>query len=237
MEQGRIGVVRVNSLADGEGADVKARVQELLKQGAQKFVLDLRSVAGGSLAEGVKVANLFIKEGALAQTVGRGNKPLKTLSAEPKEAIFDGPTVVLIDRGTAGAAEVVASAFKELKRGEVVGEKSFGAGAEQQLFTLRNGDGLLLTTVKWASSTGKPFLGTGVTPSVEVKRPELAEAVDPDDLTGNDDDPIARPNTSNDKREVAPEAASPKQQPEDTQLKKALELLRERPQAEQRRAA
>ncbi|HEV2765797.1 MAG TPA: S41 family peptidase [Pyrinomonadaceae bacterium] len=237
-ETGRIGVVRVNSLAEGEGADVKSRVQELLKQGAQKFVLDLRGVAGGSLAEGVRVANLFIKEGALAQTVGRGNKPLKTLTADPKEAIFDGPVVVLIDRGTAGAAEVVASAFKELKRGEVVGEKSFGAGAEQQLFTLRNGDGLLLTTVKWASSTGKAFLGTGVTPSTEVKRPELAEAVDPDELTGNDDDPIARPNTSNDKREVAPEAASPKQQPEDTQLKKALELLRgDKPQAEQRRAA
>ncbi|HYP53851.1 MAG TPA: hypothetical protein VEQ42_09950, partial [Pyrinomonadaceae bacterium] len=63
------------------------------------------------------------------------------------------------------------------------------------------------------------------------------EAVDPDELTGNDDDPIARPNTSNDKREVAPEAASPKQQTEDLQLKKALELLRDKPQAEQRRAA
>jgi carboxyl-terminal processing protease len=236
MEAGKIGVVRVNSLFDGEAADVKARVQELSKQGAQKFVLDLRSVAGGSLAEGVKIANIFIREGALAQTIGRGNKSLKTLNAEPKEMIFDGPVVVLIDRGTAGAAEVVAAAFNERKRGDVVGEKSFGAGAEQQLFTLRNGDGLLLTTIKWASSTGKVFLGAGITPSVEVKRPELAEAVDPDDLTGNDDDAIARPNTSNDKREVAPEAASPKQQPEDIQLKKALELLRDKPQAEKRAA-
>ncbi|HEY0077994.1 MAG TPA: S41 family peptidase [Pyrinomonadaceae bacterium] len=236
MEAGKVGVIRVNSLLDGEAADVKARMQELLKQGAQKFVLDLRSVAGGSLTEGVKVANLFIRDGALAQTIGRGNKPLKTLASDPKEAIFDGPVVVLIDRGTAGAAEVIASAFIERKRGDVVGEKSFGAGAEQQLFTLRNGDGLLLTTVKWASSTGKPFLGAGIAPSVEVKRPELAEAVDPDDLTGNDDDAIARPNTSNDKREVAPEAASPKQQPEDTQLKKALELLRDKPQAEKRAA-
>ncbi|HVF48765.1 MAG TPA: S41 family peptidase [Pyrinomonadaceae bacterium] len=236
MEAGKIGVVRINSLFDGEAADVKARVQELVKQGAQKFVLDLRSVAGGTLAEGVKVSNLFIREGALAQTIGRGNKSLKTLNADPKELIFDGPVVVLIDRGTAGAAEVIAAAFNERKRGDVVGEKSFGAGAEQQLFTLRNGDGLLLTTVKWASSTGKAFLGAGITPSVEVKRPELAEAVDPDDLTGNDDDAIARPNTSNDKREIAPEAASPKQQPEDTQLKKALELLRDKPQAEKRAA-
>jgi carboxyl-terminal processing protease len=226
-EPGKIGVIKVNSLAEGEAADVKARLQELLKQGAQKIVLDLRSVAGGSLEEGIKVANLFIKEGTLAQTVGRGNKPLKSFTADPKAVLFEGPTAVLIDRGTAAAAEVVASAFAEHKRGDVVGVKSFGAGAEQQLFTLRAGDGLLLTTVKWASSAGKAFLGEGVKPTVEVKAPELAEAIDPEDLTGNDDDPIAQPNAPADRRDVAPEAASPKQQPEDVQLKKALELLRE----------
>ncbi|MET0648687.1 MAG: S41 family peptidase [Pyrinomonadaceae bacterium] len=225
-EQGKIGVIKVNSLAEGEAADVKARLQELLKQGAQKVVLDLRSVAGGSLEEGVKVANLFIKEGTLAQTVGRGNKPLKSFPADPKAVLFEGPTTVLIDRGTAASAEVVAAAFTEHKRGDVIGVKSFGAGAEQQLFTLRAGDGLLLTTIKWASSTGKPFLGEGVKPTVEVKLPEVAEAIDPEDLTGNDDDPIAQPNAPADRRDVAPEATSPKQQPEDVQLKKALELLR-----------
>jgi carboxyl-terminal processing protease len=227
MEAGKIGVIKVNSLAEGEANDVKSRLQELQKQGAQKIVLDLRSVAGGSLEEGVKVANLFIKEGTLAETVGRGNKPLKTYTADPKLVLFEGPTSVLIDRGTAAAAEVVASAFVDHKRGDVVGIKSFGAGAEQQLFTLRAGDGLLLTTIKWASSTGKTFLGEGVKPTVEVKAPELAEAIDPEDLTGNDDDPIAQPNAPADHREVAPDAASPKQQPEDVQLKKALELLRE----------
>jgi len=235
METGRVGVIKVNSLADGESADVKSRLQELLKQGAQKVVLDLRSVAGGSLVEGVKVANFFIRDGMLAETVGRGNKMLKTFPADPKEALFDGPASVIIDRGTAGAAEIVASAFGEHKRGDIVGVKSFGAGAEQQLFTLRGGDGLLLTTVKWASSAGKPFLGAGVAPTVEVKAPELAEAIDPEDLTGNDDDAIAQPNAPADRREVAPEAASPKQQPEDVQLKKALELIRAKPlQAQQR---
>ena len=230
MEAGRIGVIKVNSLADGESADVKARLQELQKQGAQKIVLDLRSVAGGSLNEGVKVSNYFIRDGALAQTIGRGNKVLKTYTADPKETLFDGPASVLIDRGTAAAAEVVASAFAEHKRGDVVGVRSFGAGAEQQLFTLRAGDGLLLTTIKWASSSGKPFLGEGLKPSVEVKPADVAEAIDPEDLTGNDDDAIAQPqpNAPADRREVAPEAAAPKQQPEDVQLKKALELLREK---------
>lgn len=230
MDAGRIGIVKVNSLAEGEAADVKARLQELKKSGAQKIVLDLRSVAGGSLVEAVKVANLFINEGVMAQTVGRGNKTIKTFSADPKETVFDGPVVVLIDRGTAAAAEVVASAFIERKRGDVVGVKSFGAGAEQQLFTLRNGDGLLLTTVKWASATGKPFLGAGVSPSIEVKNPELAEAVDPEELTGNDDDPIAQPdanpNAPADQGEMKPEQPAQKAQQEDIQLKKALEILR-----------
>ena len=228
MEAGKVGVIKVNSLAEGEAADVKARLQELLKSGAQKIVLDLRSVAGGSLPEAVKVTNLFIREGAVAQTVGRGNKPLKTFNADPKEAVFEGPVALLIDRGTAAAAEVVAAAFVDRKRGDVVGVKSFGAGAEQQLFTLRNGDGLLLTTIKWASSTGKPFLGAGVAPSHEVKNPELAEAVDPEELTGNDDDPIAQPDAPGDRPAAAPEPAAPRQQPEDVQLKKALELLKEK---------
>lgn len=232
MEAGRIGVIKVNSLAEGEAADVKARLQELKKSGAQKIVLDLRSVAGGSLAEAVKVANLFISEGAIAQTVGRGNKTVKTFMAEAKDAVFEGPVAVLIDRGTAAAAEIVASAFNERKRGEVVGVKSFGAGAEQQLFTLRNGDGFLLTTSKWASATGKPFLGAGVTPSIEVKNPELAEAVDPEELTGNDDDPIAQPdanpNAPPDQTELKPEQPATKAPREDVQLKKALEILRER---------
>src|SRR6266511_1342671 len=68
MEAGRIGVLRVNSFAQGEAADARARVQELIKQGAQKIVIDLRGTAGGSLNEAVAVANLFVKDGTLAET-------------------------------------------------------------------------------------------------------------------------------------------------------------------------
>lgn len=241
MEAGRIGVLRVNSFAQGEAADARARAQDLIKQGAQKMVVDLRGTAGGSIDEAVAVANLFIKEGTIAQTSGREGKTLKTFTADPKAAIFAGPVVALIDAGTAGAAEVVASALLERNRGQIVGEKSFGAGAEQQLFTLRGGDGLLLTTIKWASASGKPFLGedrshSGVTPSVEVKRPELADAIDPEDLTGNDDDPAVKPGQPGDKPPVAPEPITPKAPAEDVQMKKALELLRENKQPSQRAA-
>jgi carboxyl-terminal processing protease len=239
MDAARVGILKINSFADGEAADARARVQDLLKQGAQKIVIDMRGTAGGSLAEAVSVANIFVREGQLAETVGKEGKALKSFAADPKAAIFNGPVVALIDSGTAGAAEVVASALLERNRGQVVGEKSFGAGAEQQLFTLRGGDGLLLTTVKWASGNGKTFLGedrahSGVAPSVEVKRPELAEDVNPDDLTGNDDDSVAKPD---EKREVSPQPNPAKPAAEDLQMKKALELLRDNKPAQVLRAA
>jgi len=236
LETGKIGIIKVNSLSEGEAADIRARLEDLVKQGARKLVLDLRGVAGGSLTEAVRVANYFIGDGTLAQTVGRNNRTLKTFQADPQLKLFDGPAVVLIDRWTAGAAEVIASAFIERKRGDVVGEKSFGAGAEQELFTLRGGDGLLLTTVKWASSSGKPFLGAGVQPTVEVKRPELAEAIDPDDLTGNDTDEVVRPQDGN-RPQNAPETGPARPQPEDMQLKRALEILRAKPEGSARPTA
>jgi carboxyl-terminal processing protease len=236
MEAGRVGILRINSLDSGEAADAKARLQDLLKQGAQKIVVDLRSVAGGEIQEGVTVANFFIHDGAIAKSIGREQKVLKSFDADPKLTVFNGPAVVLIDSGTAGAAEVIASAFAETKRGDVVGEKSFGAGAEQELFTLRDGDGLLLTTVKWASGSGKPFLGedrshSGVAPTVEVKRPETTDT-SVDDLPDNNDD--EKPNQT--KPNTPSEPVVPKPQPEDLQLKKALELLREKPAAGQRGA-
>ncbi|HEV8591241.1 MAG TPA: S41 family peptidase, partial [Pyrinomonadaceae bacterium] len=159
VEANKTGVVKVYSLENGEANDVKNQVANLTKQGVQKIVLDLRGVATGSLDEGVSVANLFIKDGEIAKVVGKDNKILKTFTADPSKAVFDGKLAVIIDLGTAGASEVIASAVLDRKRGEVVGERSFGAGSEQQLFTLRGGDGLLLTTAKWASASGNPFLG------------------------------------------------------------------------------
>jgi carboxyl-terminal processing protease len=234
MDASRVGILRINSFGDGDAADTKARLQDLIKQGAQKVVIDLRATAGGSLNEAAAVANLFIKDGVIAQTIGREGKALKTFNADPKEAIFSGPVVALIDTGTAGAAEVVASALLERNRGQVVGEKSFGAGTEQQLFQLRGGDGLLLTTVKWASSSGRTFLGedrahSGVAPSVEVKGQDVADAVDPDDLTGNDDDAVSKPEAGNEK-EKRDTTTAPAAKPavEDLQMKKALELLKDK---------
>jgi carboxyl-terminal processing protease len=224
IEAGKIGVIKVYTLESGAANDIKGQVTSLTKQGAQKIILDLRSVSSGSLSEAVGVANLFIREGALAEVVGKENKVVNTFTADPAKAVFDGPLGVLVDFGTAGAGEAVAAAVAERKRGEVIGERTFGAGTEQKLFTLRGGDGLLLTVAKWASPTGKPFLGDdrasmGVKPTIEVKRPDTPEPLEVENLIDQ----------NNDQNNPQPQATpTPKPAPkvlEDLQLKKALEVL------------
>lgn len=225
----KVGVVKVFSLEEGSAEAVKAQLQNLTKQGADKIVLDLRGVAGGKIEEGVAIANLFIKDGDLAKVIGRENAVTKSFTADPTKLAFEGKANVLVDFGTAGAAELVAAAFLDRKRGDVVGERSFGAGTEQQLFTLRSGDGLLLTTAKWASPLGTPFLAEdrtsmGVKPSVEVKRPDTPEAGEVEDLIDQQEEENEQPAaTGAPVRTPSPEPA--KTVVEDIQLKKAIELL------------
>jgi carboxyl-terminal processing protease len=228
VEAGKIGVIKIYSLDEGETADIRNQVQNLQKQGVQKIVLDLRGLATGKIEEAVGVANLFIKDGNIAQIIGRENKVTKTFSADPKNFLFDGKVVALIDLGTSGVGEVVASAILDRQRGDVVGERSFGAGTEQQLIPLRGGDGFLLTVAKWASASGKTFLAderanSGVKPSVEVKRPDIPEPLDPEELADQEDEQNANPQA-----QPSPQAPPKTVQQEDVQLKKALELLQDK---------
>lgn len=232
VEAGRTGVIKVHNLEAGAGEQLKTQIAGLQKQGIDKIVLDLRGVATGTLEEAVGVANLFIGSGELARVIGRENKVLRTLAADPEKAVFSGKLAVLIDLGTAGPGEVVAAAVLDRKRGEVVGERSFGAGTEQQLFPLRSGDGFLLTTAKWASPSGVPFLGTdrasmGVKPSVEVKRPDAPEPVEVEELIDQQEEQNQNP-------QAAPTPGAPpevKKPAEDVQLKRAVELLQDKAQA------
>jgi carboxyl-terminal processing protease len=227
VETGKIGVIKIYSLENGESGDIRSQIQSLQKQGVQKIVLDLRGVAAGTIDEAVATANLFIGDGDLAKVVGRDTKVVKSYTADPAKKVFDGDMAAIIDLGTAGAGEVVASAIADRKRGEVVGERSFGAGTDQQLFTLRSGEGLLLTTAKWASPSGVPFLGddrltTGVKPTVEVKRPDTPEPLEVEQLIDQQNQQRTEPQAS-----PTPAAKPDVKKPaaEDLQLKKALEIL------------
>jgi carboxyl-terminal processing protease len=232
-EEPGIAYVKVTSLAEGKANEIKTQLSDLVAKGAQKVVLDLRGAANGSIDEGVAVANYFVGTGNLARVIGKGGKDTKTYAADAKKVIFNGPLVVLADRSTAGAAEIVAAAVKEQKRGEVIGTDTFGIGSEQQLFNLNDSGALLLTIAKYAPATGKPFMEEGVKPTIKVERLAEPEVALPD---GDDDDDDT----------TAQQPPQPQTQPkpeapvEDVQLKKALEELKKAPgkaQAAQKRAA
>lgn len=169
-----LGYLQIASLQKGQSVAIKNQLRSLLDQGVKSLVLDLRGAADGKIEEAVAVSNLFIGQGVLAKLVGKEGKEIKSFEAQPERRVFKGDLVAIIDRTTAGAAEAIAAAILENKVGEVIGERTFGAGGEQELFRLRDGGGMLITTKKYASPSGRPFLGStsatsGVTPSIEVK--------------------------------------------------------------------
>jgi carboxyl-terminal processing protease len=212
----QIGYIKLQVLKEGQAAAVQAAVSEAIKRGAQRIILDLRGSAGGELKEGVAVANLFLKSGTIVQLLGRKDKVIATYEAKAENAVTDLPLAVIVDRTTAGAAEIVAAAILENKRGEVIGERTFGIGSEQELFPLGDGSALLLTTVRYASPQGRIFMLEGVLPSIEMKRTDLAEVVPPEE-----NEPEAR--TAPPRPGTVPSAV-PKPA-DDLLLKKAIEVL------------
>jgi carboxyl-terminal processing protease len=198
---------------------VKSQLSDLMSKGVQKVVLDLRGAANGSLQEAIAVANLFVGSGPLARVIGKGGKEANVFNADSNKVVFNGPLAVVIDRSTAGPAEIIAAAVRDQKRGEVVGERTFGAGSEQQLFSLSDGGALLITIAKYAPGSGKPFMEEPINPTVKVERPAEAEVILP---SGDEDDDA-------EDRADQPQAAPPKpEQPvEDVQLKKAVEIVKQ----------
>ncbi|HET9533078.1 MAG TPA: S41 family peptidase [Blastocatellia bacterium] len=218
IEETGIGYIKITSLAPNKSAEVKTQLSDLMSKGAQRIVLDLRGTANGTLQEALAVANLFVGSGPLARIIGKGGKETDVRSADPNKVVFTGPLAVVIDRSTAGPAEIIAAAVRDQKRGEVVGERTFGAGSEQQLFSLADGGALLITIAKYAPGSGKPFMEEPVNPTVKVERLTETEVVLPD---GDDEEAEDRADQ--------PQAAPPKPEPpvEDVQLKKAIEIVKQ----------
>jgi carboxyl-terminal processing protease len=232
MEEAGVGYIKITTLADGKAAEVKTALSDLMSKGAQKIVLDLRGAANGKLKEGVAVANLFAGSGTLARVLGKGEKETETFTADAGKVVFNGPLAVVIDRSTAGPAEAIAAAMRDQKRGELVGERTFGTGSEQQMFSLSDGGALLITTAKYAPAAGKAFMEEPVNPTMKVDRPVEAEVILP--AGDDDDDSEEKP----DQPQVTP--PKPAQPVEDVQLKKAFEIIKQTPlkaQAAQKRAA
>ena len=219
LEQ-QIGYIKVNAL-QGQAEALQAAIKDVTKRGATKIILDLRGSAGDDFAAGVEAANYFLKSGTIAKVIGRKENVLETLEAKPEKMITDLPLSVIVDTSTAGAAEILAAAIQDNKRGDLIGERTFGIGSRQQLFPLEDGSAMLLTTSRYASPNGKFFLPEGVTPSTEVKRKDLAEII-PDE---SETEPVATPSPKKIEKTLDPVVAAPQKPAEDLLLKKALEMM------------
>jgi len=209
LEDG-IGYVKVDALTKGKAQEVAAKIKTLEKSGAKKLILDLRNTSEGEESEGVATANLFLNHGTITYLQGQ-KFPREAFNADPAKAVTSLPVAVLVNKGTAGAAEIVAAAILENARGDVVGDKTFGDGSVQKTIDLPDGGALILSVAKYYSPSGKAIQDNSVTPNVLV-------ADDTDNAISDDED-------------QEPTAAEPDDKPKnspDDQLHKAVEVLKSR---------
>jgi carboxyl-terminal processing protease len=207
MEEG-VGYIKVDALPKGKSQEIATLIKTLQKQGAKKFVLDLRNSGEGEESEGIATANLFLNHGTITYLQGQ-KYPREAFTAEPNKAITSLPVAVLVNHGTAGPAEIVAAAILENARGDVVGDKTFGDGSVQKVIDLPDGSALILSVAKYYSPGGKAIQDTAITPNV------LVADTDEDAPLPDEDQDTAVPDENKTK--------TPQQ---DEQLRKAIEVLK-----------
>jgi len=211
MAADNTGVIKAQVLTKGKAAEIADKIKSLQKKGAKKLVLDLRNNSEGDEDEGVAVANLFLGKGNIGSLQGQKVEKV-TYSADPQKKITDLPLAVIVNRGTAGAAELVAAAILDNTRGDVLGDKTFGEGSVQKLIEVPDGSALILSVGKYYTSNGKVIEDTGITPNIPVASNDEIVAVSDDDDSNPTDEP---------------QKAQPK---EDEQLRRAIEVLKTKTQ-------
>jgi carboxyl-terminal processing protease len=185
--------------------EIEARLHAMAKSNNKKVLLDLRDVTVGDEAQGVRLANAFLQSGKLASVEGQ-KYPAQTFTADPAKFITSAPLAVLVNHGTSGAAEIVAAAILDAKRGDVVGDRTFGEGVVQKTIDLPDGAALLLSVAKYESPSGKKIQDDAVTPNVTVS-PSIDQYLAEEEGTAPNPSETEKPHT-------------------DDQLMKALDLLK-----------
>ncbi|HEY1766030.1 MAG TPA: S41 family peptidase [Terracidiphilus sp.] len=204
-ENSSILYLKPGSLSKDRVNEIEAKLRAMPKSGNKKVLLDLRDVVEGEPDQAIRLANAFLKSGNIASLSGQ-TVPTQTFTADPAKFITNAPLVVLINHGTAGPAELVAAAILDNKRGDLVGDRTFGEGAVQKTIDLPDGAAVILSVAKYDSPSGKAIQDTAVTPNIVV-----TESID--QYLAEEDLDDAQPNTR-----VAPIP--------DDQLTKALDVLK-----------
>jgi carboxyl-terminal processing protease len=166
MNDDELGFVRLFGFANGAGEQLRERVKRLISRGAEGIVLDLRDNGGGLFAEAVEVANVFVGDGEIVTYKQRAEDDV--VYEASGDAFDDIPLVVLVNEGTASAAEIVAGALQDQKRAIVVGAKTYGKGSVQEVVPLFDASALKLTTGAYLTPNGSRISDEGIDPDVVV---------------------------------------------------------------------
>ncbi|HKN26069.1 MAG TPA: S41 family peptidase [Candidatus Acidoferrum sp.] len=205
---------RFSTFDAGTAEDIKTRLLDAQKQGISHIVLDVRDSGRGVDSEAIAVARLFISSGNLTTLKGQ-TVPEQVFAADPAKVVWKGPVSVLTAITTTGPGEILASAFANTKRGDIVGERTFGLASEQKLIPMQDGAALILTVANYYNADGKSILEEGVAPTEVV---HAASALNDDGEDGDDSS-----STAGAQKEPPP---GPKPlSADDPVLRKALELL------------
>ena len=180
--EGDYGYLRVSAFNEKTTEEAEAAIADLKTKNPKMkgLILDLRNNPGGLLDQAVGISDLFLEGGEIVSQRGRDPRDIERYNAHPGDATGGLPMVVLINSGSASAAEIVAGALQDRKRAELVGLTSFGKGSVQTVIPLRGGaDGALkLTTARYYTPSGRSIQKTGIIPDLEVAETrEQAQAI------------------------------------------------------------
>ncbi|MDO9057013.1 MAG: S41 family peptidase [Sulfuricurvum sp.] len=159
--------IRVTSFDKKVAADVKKAIKKHAAK-TKGIILDLRNNPGGLLDQAVELTDLFVSEGVIVSQKGRNKADDITYSATKSSTITDLPLVVLVNEGSASASEIVSGALQDLKRGVIVGEKTFGKGSVQVVMPITETEGIKLTVARYYLPSGRTIQAVGVAPDIEV---------------------------------------------------------------------
>lgn len=165
-----IGYLQITQFSERTGAEFTAALVGLEKHGLRALVIDLRNNPGGLLDAAIDVCNQFFDKGELiAYTQGRAPESRENFNADGNHVRRAYPVAILVNGGTASAAEIVSGAMKDTKRAVIVGEKTFGKGSVQSVLELQNGEGMRLTTARYYTPSGITIHQKGIQPQVELE--------------------------------------------------------------------
>lgn len=172
-----VAVIRISSFAKNTYDELKDAVTKAREQGARSFVVDVRSNPGGLVDAAQQVVNMFLENGQVMFQMQDKENGVQKFVSDNQYGTFkvDEPVVVLVNKGSASASEIFASALSDTKRAQLVGETTFGKGTAQTIIPLTSDTGMKITYSKWLTSNGEWVHQKGVTPQVEASLPEFTK--------------------------------------------------------------